>query len=205
MAEAGGRLRISVRSACRARSTSTWRSSAAARTATTTCAPSCRPSASAMSWSLPRGRMAAIELACSDPALPPGRTTWWCGPRACSSSVAACRQGADVALRKAIPVGGGLGGGSADAALTLLGLARLWRLDAGREELTELAAAVGSDVAFFLSGGTALCEGRGERVTPVSRAARSSTTCWWRRRTASRRARSTPRCAGGLTSQADAK
>ncbi len=71
------------------------------------------------------------------------------------------RQGADIALRKRIPVGGGLGGGSADAALTLLGLDRLWGLNVGREALTELAAALGSDVAFFLHGGTALCEGRG--------------------------------------------
>lgn len=72
-----------------------------------------------------------------------------------------------VVLRKAIPVAGGMAGGSADAAGTLVGLAGLWRLDISREELTELAAGLGSDVPFALSGGTALGTGRGESVVPV--------------------------------------
>jgi len=77
-------------------------------------------------------------------------------------------RGADIALRKRIPVGGGLGGGSADGAVALLALARLWGLEAGPAELAELAAGLGSDAAFFIRGGTALCEGRGERVTPLA-------------------------------------
>lgn len=72
-----------------------------------------------------------------------------------------------IALRKAIPVAGGMAGGSADAAGTLLALSTLWRLDLGREALVEIAAEIGSDVAFALHGGTALGTGRGERLVPV--------------------------------------
>ncbi|CAA9293929.1 MAG: 4-diphosphocytidyl-2-C-methyl-D-erythritol kinase, partial [uncultured Actinomycetospora sp.] len=72
-----------------------------------------------------------------------------------------------VGLRKAIPVAGGMAGGSADAAAALLATASLWRLDLGREALLGVAAEVGSDVAFALHGGTALGTGRGERLVPV--------------------------------------
>jgi 4-diphosphocytidyl-2-C-methyl-D-erythritol kinase len=72
-----------------------------------------------------------------------------------------------VVLRKAIPVAGGMGGGSADAAGTLVALAGLWRLDISREELAGLAAGIGSDVPFALHGGTALGTGRGESLVPV--------------------------------------
>ncbi|HEY2194981.1 MAG TPA: 4-(cytidine 5'-diphospho)-2-C-methyl-D-erythritol kinase [Actinomycetospora sp.] len=72
-----------------------------------------------------------------------------------------------IGIRKAIPVAGGMAGGSADAAGTLLALATLWRLDLGREALMGIAASVGSDVAFALHGGTALGTGRGENLVPV--------------------------------------
>jgi 4-diphosphocytidyl-2-C-methyl-D-erythritol kinase len=72
-----------------------------------------------------------------------------------------------VAIRKGIPVAGGMAGGSADAAATLVGLASLWRLDIGRDELAGVAAQLGSDVPFVLSGGTALGTGRGEQLVPV--------------------------------------
>ncbi|MGH3823090.1 MAG: 4-(cytidine 5'-diphospho)-2-C-methyl-D-erythritol kinase [Pseudonocardiaceae bacterium] len=72
-----------------------------------------------------------------------------------------------VVLRKAIPVAGGMAGGSADAAGTLVALAGLWRLELGREELAGLAARLGSDVPFALCGGTALGTGRGESLVPV--------------------------------------
>jgi 4-diphosphocytidyl-2-C-methyl-D-erythritol kinase len=74
------------------------------------------------------------------------------------------RAGARIRLRKRIPQGAGLGGGSSDAAATLLALARLWEIDAG-EDLPRLAAELGSDVPFFLVGGTCRCRGRGEIVT----------------------------------------
>jgi 4-diphosphocytidyl-2-C-methyl-D-erythritol kinase len=67
-------------------------------------------------------------------------------------------------LRKSIPVAGGMAGGSADAAAALVACARLWGVDT---DLGDLAARLGSDVAFPLVGGTAVGTGRGERLTPV--------------------------------------
>jgi 4-diphosphocytidyl-2-C-methyl-D-erythritol kinase len=72
-----------------------------------------------------------------------------------------------VVLRKGIPVAGGMAGGSADAAATLVGLASLWKLDISRDELAGIAAKLGSDVPFALYGGTALGTGRGEQLVPV--------------------------------------
>ena len=72
-----------------------------------------------------------------------------------------------VSLRKGIPVAGGMAGGSADAAGALVGLSALWKLDLSREELSGLAAELGSDVTFPLHGGTALGTGRGEHIVPV--------------------------------------
>jgi 4-diphosphocytidyl-2-C-methyl-D-erythritol kinase len=86
------------------------------------------------------------------------------------------RTGVEPAVRlelsKGIPVAGGLAGGSADAAATLVACDALWGTELGRPELVELAAQLGSDVAFALTGGTALGTGRGERLTPVLAAGR---------------------------------
>ena len=78
-----------------------------------------------------------------------------------------CSRGVTVEVEKRIPLLSGLGGDSSDAAAVLRGLNRLWGLELPQERLLELAAQLGSDVAFFLHGGTALMEGRGERVTPL--------------------------------------
>ena len=75
--------------------------------------------------------------------------------------------GARIRLVKRIPPAMGLGGGSSDAAATLLALNRLWGLDFPETRLAAIAAGLGSDVPFFLRGGTALAEGRGERITPL--------------------------------------
>lgn len=77
------------------------------------------------------------------------------------------RRGARIRLVKRIPLAAGLGGGSSDAAATLIGLCRLWRRDIPVAGLAAIAAGLGSDVPYFLYGGTALAEGRGERVTPL--------------------------------------
>ncbi len=74
---------------------------------------------------------------------------------------------AHLSLRKAAPVAGGMAGGSADAAATLLACDLLWDAGLGRDELLALASELGSDVPFALVGGTALGTGRGDRVTPV--------------------------------------
>lgn len=75
--------------------------------------------------------------------------------------------GASVELDKRIPVAAGLGGGSSDAAAVLRGLSHLWRLDLDDAALAALGAELGSDVPFFIYAGTALAEGRGERLTPL--------------------------------------
>jgi 4-diphosphocytidyl-2-C-methyl-D-erythritol kinase len=72
-----------------------------------------------------------------------------------------------VRLEKRIPVGAGLGGGSSDAAATLKALNSLWGIGLNDIELMELAAKLGSDVAFFIKGKTSLCRGRGEKVYPI--------------------------------------
>ena len=71
---------------------------------------------------------------------------------------------AHIHIQKRIPIGMGLGGGSSDAAAALLALNRFWDLNLDNEELAQVAAGLGSDVPFFLTGGTALAQGRGERV-----------------------------------------
>lgn len=73
----------------------------------------------------------------------------------------------ELHVTKAIPVSGGMAGGSADAAGVLLACATLWQLGSAKSELVELAAELGSDVPFALTGGTALGTGRGEFLTPV--------------------------------------
>jgi 4-diphosphocytidyl-2-C-methyl-D-erythritol kinase len=73
-----------------------------------------------------------------------------------------------VRIDKRIPVEAGLGGGSADAAATLLALAKLWRVPVRPSQLTDLAATLGADVPFFLSGGTALGLGRGDEIYPLA-------------------------------------
>ena len=75
--------------------------------------------------------------------------------------------GAAIRLQKNIPVAAGLGGGSSDAASVLAGLSRLWELGLSDPELEEIAAELGSDVPFFIRGGTALAQGRGEALTAL--------------------------------------
>lgn len=79
----------------------------------------------------------------------------------------ASSKGAFISIEKGIPIASGLGGGSSDAAATLRTLNQMWGLGLSTEQLLRLASRLGSDVAFFLHGGTALGEGRGERVTPL--------------------------------------
>ncbi|MEJ7616049.1 MAG: 4-(cytidine 5'-diphospho)-2-C-methyl-D-erythritol kinase [Pyrinomonadaceae bacterium] len=77
------------------------------------------------------------------------------------------RHGARVELEKRIPAGGGLGGGSSDAAIALLGLARLWKIKTDESQLAEIGARLGADVPFFFTGGTALGTGTGTTLKPL--------------------------------------
>lgn len=75
--------------------------------------------------------------------------------------------GADIILEKNIPLGAGLGGGSSDAATTLLMLNHLWKLNFSQAQLYELAMPLGADVPFFLTGGNAWVEGKGEKIQSI--------------------------------------
>jgi 4-diphosphocytidyl-2-C-methyl-D-erythritol kinase len=78
------------------------------------------------------------------------------------------QRGACITLKKRIPAGAGLGGGSSNAAAALMGLRRFWKMDVSEPDLWSLAKDLGSDVPFFLSGGTAVGSGRGEILQPLS-------------------------------------
>jgi 4-diphosphocytidyl-2-C-methyl-D-erythritol kinase len=82
---------------------------------------------------------------------------------------------AHLEIHKGIPAAGGMAGGSADAAATLVALDRLWGLETSDDDLLAIAAELGSDVPFALIGGTAIGSGRGELVTPVPDACQ----LWW--------------------------
>ena len=78
------------------------------------------------------------------------------------------RRGVDIGVVKRIPQGGGLGGGSSDAASVLLALNRMWALDLPRAELAALGVTLGADVPVFVGGRAALARGIGERLTPLT-------------------------------------
>ena len=80
---------------------------------------------------------------------------------------AKCPQGVDIGIEKRIPMGGGLGGGSSDAATVLVALDRLWGLGLPRDRLESLGLALGADVPVFVRGRNAWAEGVGERLTPI--------------------------------------
>ena len=100
-------------------------------------------------------------------AVPTDESNIACRAALALAEHAGSRRGVAISITKSIPVAGGLAGGSADAAATLLACDRLWGLATPREELLGLAAELGSDVPFALVGGTAIGSGRGEVVTPV--------------------------------------
>lgn len=108
-----------------------------------------------------------VELACDHPDLGTGPENLVLRAAYLLQEHTGVAHGARLRLTKRIPLAAGLAGGSSDAAATLEGLNRLWRLNLRAEELAQLAARIGSDVAFFLQGPAGWCTGRGEQVTPV--------------------------------------
>ncbi|MCP8971186.1 4-(cytidine 5'-diphospho)-2-C-methyl-D-erythritol kinase [Ectobacillus ponti] len=84
------------------------------------------------------------------------------------------RKGVSIAIEKTIPVAAGLAGGSSDAAATLRGLNKLWKLGLRIEELAEIGAEIGSDVSFCVYGGTAIATGRGEKIEHIP----APPPCW---------------------------
>ncbi|WHZ03236.1 4-(cytidine 5'-diphospho)-2-C-methyl-D-erythritol kinase [Neobacillus sp. YX16] len=84
------------------------------------------------------------------------------------------KKGVQITIEKTIPVAAGLAGGSSDAAATLRGLNKLWKLGLTLDELANLGSEIGSDVSFCVYGGTALARGRGEMITDLP----APPTCW---------------------------
>lgn len=107
-----------------------------------------------------------LTFTCSDPSISGEDNLVLKAARALATSFG-CKKGARLELAKRIPSQAGLGGGSTDAAVALLALARLWRLPCDWPSLMPIARSLGSDVPFFLMGGTALGLGRGEEVYPL--------------------------------------
>ncbi len=108
-----------------------------------------------------------VTLSCTRPDIPTDETNL-CVLAANYLKEATGRSfGVDIQLRKIIPVGAGLGGGSSNAAVVLLGLNRLVGLGLAVSELEVIASRIGSDVPFFIQGGTALATGRGEIIKPL--------------------------------------
>ncbi len=106
-----------------------------------------------------------IRLLSPLPGVPLESDLCWRAARLLQSH-AGCRLGADIRLVKRLPMGGGLGGGSSDAATVLLALNRLWNLRLPRAELQVLGLCLGADVPVFVFGRTAFAEGVGEVLTP---------------------------------------
>ncbi|MCO5171843.1 MAG: 4-(cytidine 5'-diphospho)-2-C-methyl-D-erythritol kinase [Planctomycetes bacterium] len=120
---------------------------------------------------LPGGRLELVVE--GDPTVPADASNLvWRAAEALRAAAGRPELGARLRVEKRVPAGGGLGGGSSDAAAALLGLDRLWGLDLGDERLHALAAGLGSDVPFFLRGGLQRGLGRGERLEPLPAPAR---------------------------------
>ncbi len=110
----------------------------------------------------------AIALGCDDPTLPVDDQNLVVRAAKRLKAEAGGLHGARIVLEKRIPTEAGLGGGSSDAAATLVALDRLWNLGLPSGRLDELAGEIGGDVAFFRHTPAAVCRGRGEAVEPVS-------------------------------------
>jgi 4-diphosphocytidyl-2-C-methyl-D-erythritol kinase len=108
-----------------------------------------------------------IRLTTNDPSLGTGRENLVVRAASVLAEAAGYRGGAFIHLEKQVPQGMGLGGGSSDAATTLVALDRLWNTRASPQDLHRLAASIGMDVPFFLYGGTALAVSRGDEVYPL--------------------------------------
>jgi 4-diphosphocytidyl-2-C-methyl-D-erythritol kinase len=110
----------------------------------------------------------AIEIQCDAPGIPVDETNLVYRAAALLRERYGAGRGVRIILEKRIPEGGGLGGGSSNAAVTMLGLAHLWRIKTTARELAHLGARLGADVPFFFMGGTARGCGLGTRVAPLA-------------------------------------
>jgi 4-diphosphocytidyl-2-C-methyl-D-erythritol kinase len=109
-----------------------------------------------------------VQFSCDDPSLPDGENNLVVRAAKLFQKAIGTAGGLRIALEKKIPHGAGLGGGSSDAASTLLGLNELFGTRFDQKNLIGLAAEIGSDVPFFIANTAAICRGRGELVSPIS-------------------------------------
>jgi len=109
-----------------------------------------------------------ISVECDDPTVPCDESNLAYKAACRLKQAAGVTKGASIRIEKRIPVGGGLGGGSSNAAAALMGLGKLWEIDPAFDLLFEISAAIGSDVPLFLVGGTVLGTGRGEEIYPLA-------------------------------------
>ncbi len=106
----------------------------------------------------------SLSLLTNNPAVPSDETNLCFKAAKLLQQKTGCKRGASIVLEKSIPMGAGLGGGSSNAAATLVGLNKLWNLQLSNDELLSVAIELGSDVPFFLLGGCAYATGRGEQL-----------------------------------------
>lgn len=112
-------------------------------------------------------RESGLELVCDHPDFPCDRTNLIWRAAEGLQQLTGCTLGARIEVRKRIPIGAGLGGGSSNAATALLALTRLWKLNLAPIELFRIGSGLGADVPFFLLGGTGVGIGRGDEVYPL--------------------------------------
>ncbi len=109
-----------------------------------------------------------IELSCDNPEVPCDETNLIYRAAQLLQQLTDCNKGVKIALQKRIPLGAGLGGGSSNAAITLLALSQLWELAVAPDDLFRLGSQLGADVPFFFFGGTGIGIGRGDEVYPMT-------------------------------------
>jgi 4-diphosphocytidyl-2-C-methyl-D-erythritol kinase len=120
-----------------------------------------------------RPRPGGVRIRCDHPLVPKDATNLAARAAEALRAYGRVSAGVEIEIRKRIPVGGGLGGGSSDAAAVLLGLDRAWKLGLGPYGLHRLARRLGADVPYFLLGGTALGLSRGDEVYPLRQQVRA--------------------------------
>jgi 4-diphosphocytidyl-2-C-methyl-D-erythritol kinase len=108
-----------------------------------------------------------LQLTCNDSNIPTDNSNLILKAAEILQKKFAIKQGAKIHLEKIIPSPGGLGGGSSDCAIALLGLVKLWNIEVENSELAKIGGDLGSDVPFFFHGGTAIGSGRGNDISPI--------------------------------------
>lgn len=109
-----------------------------------------------------------VTMTTDSAELPVDRNNLICKAAVLMRETYGIKEGVRIHLKKSIPIAAGMAGGSTDAAATMLGMSRLFELERPREELMRLSVSIGADVPYCILGGTALAEGIGEILTPLS-------------------------------------